>query len=116
MKKIATLITIILLAGCSSSNIPTEQEVLTAYNSYGLQMESIKVNDVKNLDCKLTGYDFPNEELAPYYECNGVISFTSGHTIKENMQVSRRMNGELILDSTSITKVGSLYPPEMELN
>lgn len=79
-------------------------------------MESVKVNDVKDLDCKLTGYDFPSEELAPYYECNGVISFTSGHTIKENIQVSRRMNGELILDSTSITKVGSLYPPEIELN
>ena len=116
MKRIFILIPIVLLASCSSSDIPTEQEVLTAYNSYGLQMESIKVNEVKDLNCQLTGYDFPSEELAPYYDCNGVVSFTSGDTIKENMQVSRRMNGELILDSTSITKVGSLYPPQIELN
>ena len=108
MKKIILLIPFILL-GCSSSNMPSEVEVLTAYNDYGLHNYNIKVNQVSDLGCELMHYDFPDEKKMPNYKCKAKVSFTNGDTIDDSLYLTRRMNEELILESSYVTKVGALH-------
>ena len=79
----------------------SEVEVLTAYNDYGLHNYNIKVNQVSDLGCELMHYDFPDEKKMPNYKCKAKVSFTNGDTI--------RMNEELILESSYVTKVGALH-------
>lgn len=93
---ISTLVGVVMLSGCSQvfQSEPSEAELKSQYNMLlETIVNNVRVDKVDNLKCNQNGYAFPSEEVGPIYECQALVHFMSGKSMKDQFSFYRRPEG-----------------------
>ena len=93
---IATLVGVAMLSGCSQvfQSEPSEAELKSQYNMLlETIVNNVRVDKVDNLKCNQNGYAFPSEEVGPIYECQALVHFMNGKSMKDQFSFYRRPEG-----------------------
>lgn len=91
-----TLFGVAILSGCSQifQTQPSESELKSQYNMLlETIVNNVRVDKVDNLKCNQNGYVFPSEKEGPIYECQALVHFMNGKSMKDQFSFYRRPEG-----------------------
>lgn len=107
---IFSICSLVILVGCSSSSsIPSQQEVIPAYNNT-IQGSPFKLSSIDSLECKLTEYkqvrlltadDIYKTFELPFFVCSGTFNFDHGRSKEVKFEGIRNPDNDFVVTYAS---------------